>query len=347
MFSFRGPKLKYFILVMALIAFAAGVYITFFQSAGYVKTQATIASIEVDEEWSDSEDTSYIVMVDYVAEGSRYTSRLDSYSDGWKVGKTVTVYYDPQNPSVIHGGKGGGVYLMVLGVVLIAGTFLIGKKNKAALAEMETQRAKGGMTCAPSVKGEERELYFLTDMGTPKYGHRIEDKDRKVLYEAKMTKFSMVAAYHFDFIDHEHGVTTPHLVGHEEETEVNAFLLDNHYTFDLDGEEIWKTLKRNGISVDTERQEGSVWPRFRVSRDGEEIAILEATSNHVHEEDEEKHKVLKKIAVKGFYRIWTREENLDAVFLTAMAFGRSGALNDEGGDFGKMMRQSLKQSVGK
>ena len=84
-----------------------------------------------------------------------------------------------------------------------------------------------------------------------------------------------------------------------------------------------------------------MWPRFRVSRDGEEIAILEATSNHVHEEDVAQHKVLKKIAVKGFYRIWTREENLDAVFLTAMAFGRSGALNDEGGGFGKMVRQSV------
>lgn len=347
MFSVRGPKFKYFALVMAVIALVAGVYMTFFQSAGYVKTQATIVSIE-EEEGSTSDDTSYIVMVDYVADGSRYTSRLDTYSGSWKVGKTVTVYYDPQNPSVIHGGKGFGVYLMVLGAAIIAVVLVVGNKNKAALAELEEIKAKrGNAVYAPSVKGVDREVYFLTDTGTMKYGHRIEDKNRKVLYEAKVTKFSMAAASRFDFIDHEHGTTTPHLVSGTEETENNYFFLDNHYTFDFDGEEIWKHLKRNGISVETERQEGSVWPRFRVSRDGEEIAILESTSQYVHEEDEEQHKVMSKIAVPGYYRIWTREENLDVVFITAMAFGRSRALNDEGGAYGKMMRQSLKKSFGK
>ena len=38
---------------------------------------------------------------------------------------------------------------------------------------------------------------------------------------------------------------------------------------------------------------------------------------------------------------WTREVNLDAVFVTAMAFARSRALNDEGGTFGKQIRSSL------
>ena len=349
MFSVRGPKLKYFALVMAVIAFAIGVYTTFFKSAGYVKTQATIVSIEEDLEWSASDDRSYIVMVDYVADGSRYTSRLDTYSGTWKEGKTITVYYDPSNPSVVHGGKGFGVYLMVLGVVMIAVVIIGSIKNKQGQAELEEMKAKrGGMTYAPSVKGLDREVYFLTDMGTPKYGHRIESKSRKVLYEAKMTKYSVVAAYHFDFIDHEHGTKTPHLVGHEEETDWgNSLLLDNHYTFELDGEDVWKHLQRNGVSVKTDRQEGTVWPRFRVSRDGEEIAVMEATSQHVHEEDEEQHKVMKKLAVQGFYRIWTREENLDVVFITAMAFARSGALNDEGGGIGKIARQSIKNSLGR
>ena len=36
MFSVRGPKLKYFVFVMALIAIAGGVYMTFFESKGYV-----------------------------------------------------------------------------------------------------------------------------------------------------------------------------------------------------------------------------------------------------------------------------------------------------------------------
>ena len=348
MFSVRGPKLKYFALVMAVIALVFGAYVTFFQSAGFVKTQATIVSIVEVPSDSPDETSDHIVTVDYVADGSRYTTELDTYSGAWKEGKTVTVYYDPSNPSVIHGGKGFGVYLMALGVAIVAVVIVGSIKNKQGQAELEEMRAKrGGFTYAPSVKGPDREVYFLTDMGTPKYGHRIENKSRKVLYEAKMTKYSVVAAHHFDFIDHEHGTTTAHLVSGTEETENNFILFDNHYTFDFDGEDVWKHLKRNGISVETERQEGTVWPRFRVSRDGEEIAIMEATSQHVHEEDEEQHKVMKKLAVQGFYRIWTREENLDVVFITAMAFARSGALNDEGGTYGKMMRQSLKKGFGK
>ncbi len=48
-----------------------------------------------------------------------------------------------------------------------------------------------------------------------------------------------------------------------------------------------------------------------------------------------------KVVFPGFYRIRTREENLDAVFVTAMAFARSRALNDEGGTFGKQIRSAL------
>lgn len=69
--------------------------------------------------------------------------------------------------------------------------------------------------------------------------------------------------------------------------------------------------------------------------------MIESSSQYVHEEDAEQHSVLSKAAVPGFYRIWTREVTLDAVFAVALAFARSGALNDEGGSFGKQIRTSV------
>ncbi len=87
--------------------------------------------------------------------------------------------------------------------------------------------------------------------------------------------------------------------------------------------------------------DGAVWPRYRISRDGVKIAVLESSSQYVHEEDAEQHSVASKLAIPGFYRIRTCEENLDAVFVTAMAFARSRALNDEGGTFGKQIRSSI------
>lgn len=46
MVSIKGPGLKIFAAIIAVIALGAGIYFTFFQSAGYVDGTATIVSIE-------------------------------------------------------------------------------------------------------------------------------------------------------------------------------------------------------------------------------------------------------------------------------------------------------------
>ena len=196
--------------------------------------------------------------------------------------------------------------------------------------------SKSNFAYAPSVKGEQRELYFLTDTGTMKVGHRIEDAGRKVLYEAKVTKFSLVGATGMDFIDHEHGTTTPRQVGHEITTEYSSILIDNHSSFKLDGEDVWKHLKRNGITIDSSFMSGKpLWPQYRVSRDGVEIGVLESSSVHVHEEDAEgKSKLGNMIPARGYFRIYTQEQNLDLLFVVAMAFARTSANDGEGGNFG-------------
>lgn len=339
MVSLRGPKLKIFAGILAAICLLAGIYLTFFRSRGFVKTTGTIISLRED---SSEDSPVYFPTVEYSVEGTTYTGELDTGSGSYKLGKTIPILYDPNDPEVVHDGGGLGIYIMVVSVVILAVVIWSGVQKQRGLKQLEEQRAlHGGADLAASVKGEERELYFLSDTGTAKIGHRIEDKQRRVLYEAKMTKFSLTSPYGFDFIDHEHCRTTHHLVGHEQETEWNSFLLDNNYTFELDGEDIWKYLKQNSIDVRTERMDNTIWPRYHISRDGEEIAVLESSSQYVHEEDAERHNVINKVAVRGFYRIRTCEENLDAVFVTAMAFARSGALNDEGGTFGKQIRSAL------
>ena len=276
MISLRGPKLKIFAAILAAIALAAGVYLTFFHSRGFVKTTGTIVSLRED----DSDDGGiYFPTVEYTVDGKTYTGELTTGKGSYKVGKTMTVLYDPDDPGVVHDGGGVGIYLLVVGGLILAVVAWSTVQTKRGLKRLEEQHEmQGGAGLAPSVQGEERKLYFLSDLGTAKVGHRIEDGQRRVLYEAKMTKFSLTSPYGFDFIDHEHGRTMPHLVGHEEETEWNSFLLDSNYTFDLDGEDIWKYLKRNGIDVRTERMDSSIWPLYRIFRDGAEIAVLESSS---------------------------------------------------------------------
>lgn len=342
--SFKGIPLKVLALVLAVVALGAGVYISFFQSAGFQKTTATIVSIKEDPNYvpdpQTENDKQYIVTIKYTVDGKDYTGVLDSYSSDYKVGKEVEVRYDPKNPGTVHSSPFFGYVLTAIGGAVLLFVIIWTVKEKSAVKRLK--QIRGETVYQPSEKGEQRTLYFLTDVGTPKYGHRIEDKNRRVLYEAKMTKFTMTAPFGFDFIDHENNTVTPHLVGHEEETDWNSLLLDNHYTFKLDGEDIWNHLRRNGISVDSKiAHNDTIAPAYRILRDGEEIATMVSTSQYVHEEDAAAHKVAGKLAVQGFYRIQTSEKNLDLLFVTVLAFARSGAADDKGGRFG-MLKGTLK-----
>ena len=72
-------------------------------------------------------------------------------------------------------------------------------------------------------------------------------------------------------------------------------------------------------------------PSYTIRKDGEELAYAENTSQYVHEEDAEEHKVASKLPVQGFYRVHTREKNLDLLFMALVAMARSGASDERGG----------------
>ena len=338
--SVRGPKLKIFAAVLASICLIAGIYLTFFHSKGFVKTDAVIISLD-ETESDDDGDTMYLPTVEYTVDGKTYTGVLDVASGSYKIGNTIKVQYDPADPSVVHSAGGFGIYLLGVSAAVLGFIIISSINEKRSQKQINEQQRQSGWTgYQPSVQGEERELYFLTDLGTPKYGHRIEDKNRAVRYEAKMTKFSLSSPYMFDFIDHEHGTVTPHLVGHEEESQWNTLLIDNHYTFELDGTDIWTHLRDNGIRVKSSYTGGDgplIGSEYHIYRDDREIAYVRSTSQYPHEEDEAEHKVASAIPARGFYRIWTREENLDLLFMTLLAFARSGANDDQGGSYGALL----------
>ena len=181
----------------------------------------------------------------------------------------------------------------------------------------------------------ERKLYFLTDHGTVKIGYRIEDEEKRVLYEAKMTKFTVGAPYGFDFIDHEHGRVSPHLIGHEENTEWEDPLFDNYFTFTFDGEDVGKYLLRKGIRVESAmngpRNGSVVGANYKIFRDNVEIAYVESSGRNPHEKDAAQKGFFGKLfPVRGFYQIQTSETDLELLFVVLLAFARSGVNDDKG-----------------
>ncbi len=346
MFSFKGIPVKIFATIMAAIAIVAGIWMTFFHSRGFVKTQGTI--IEVVDTSTGADSPSYQPTVEYTVDGETYRGVLDTSSGSYSVGKVINVLYDPNDPTVVHDGGFIGFYFIFAGIAILAVVIVTEIRSRKALGEVRARQAQNGKSgYSESVPGPERQLYFLTDVGSAKAGHRIEDANCSVLYEAKMTKFTMTAPFGFDFIDHEHGVTTPHLVGHEEEADWGGgLLLDNHYTFTFDGEDIWKHLKCSGITVESSLT-GAVRTEYRILRNGQEIAVAVSSSQNVHEEDEAaKSKLASLVPVQGFYRIRTTETDLSLLFVTLLAFARSGASDDRGGNFKTILGTMKKLGTG-
>ena len=147
MISLRGPKLKILAAVLAVIALAAGIYLTFFRSQGFVKTTGTIVALRED---SSDDSTVYFPTVEYTVDGKTYTGELDTGSGSYKVGKTIPVLYDPNDPAVVHDGSGVGIYFIVVGAVMLAVVIWssVQKKRGAAAAGGAARAARRRSSCA-------------------------------------------------------------------------------------------------------------------------------------------------------------------------------------------------------
>ena len=311
------------LLLVGLAMIAFGVYLGFFQAQGYVRTTAVITRVEEDPDSVDPNEPQYIATVRYTVDGRDYTEKLDSSDPGYKQGKEIKIKYDPANPAnVTRDSAGIAVYLMAAGALLSAAmvySFVKNKKQREKLAEI---RQPGSLFGASRRSVTERKLYFLTDLGTAKGGCHIEDENRNVVYEAVCTRFSLLADSEFEFVDHTMNRKTPHLVGKTAtNTSDGFFVLDNHSTFTLDGEDIWKLLHNNGIRIQTGLN-GLKWA-YTIYRNDVEIAQAVNTNKKVHEEDADAAGMLARIPFPGFYRIRTYEENLDVIFLVLFAIGRT------------------------
>lgn len=122
-------------------------YLKFKETA--VQTTATISNIEVREEYdrSDGETTVYHdVYVEFDVDGEKYEGELNTYHIGMKKGKTVTIYYEKDNPNnfISSNNMFGYVLLIVGGILIIIGIkgLLPSNKEDTGLDGLEKVKAK-------------------------------------------------------------------------------------------------------------------------------------------------------------------------------------------------------------
>ncbi len=294
----------------------------------YAETQGTVTN--VTQHTNEDGEEQYDITFEYTVDGKKYTSEYLDLVESMDIGANVTVYYNPDDPQSTSNTKHTGLisYVMMgagtLGLFYgIYATINAFKKDK----ELDERTAAArGMDSVPEIipvsKDQLTEYYVLFDGKSLKPGYIIENANRKVVYEAPMTKNAAIGNRIFTFTNHLTGRTFEHEVGHTTTTTLDNEIFSERSWFKFDGKNIWDDLHDQGIRIDTDIH--SIFPRFRytVAKDGRFFATIETSSKYVHEEDEAEHKIAIPVG-RYYYRCWTNSDNLDLLFLTVFAISET------------------------
>lgn len=323
----RTTRALRFLLPLSVVIIALGIMLIFFNNStkDYLETTGTVKAVN---EVAGAEDvTEYEISFSYTVDGTEYNGEF-TLSQSYAVNDSITVYYNPSDPSEYANSKGSAliaIIVIAVGAIILVASIIITvanvKKNKEmdnyviddALLEKYRNRA---------LSEQEVEYYCMLDGHTFKPGYIVEDRNRRVLYEAKNTKNIPALPREFEFINHYTNTTTKHKVTRPVDTSLDNEVFSNSSYIKFDGVNIWEYLHKAGIRINTDLT--SVFPkiRYEISLAGEPIARVETSSKYVHEEDEEDKKIVIPVG-RYYYRIWTKELDLELLFLAIFAISET------------------------
>ena len=307
---------------LGIVLIIFGVIMYSFRSETMLETTGTITSVVDDS--TETNKKEYDIGFTYVVDGKTYENMFENLPGEYTVGEPITVYYAAENPEMITNSKtsgavalamvGAGAVSIVLGILMSLKAF---RKSKELDQAVPKNVPPVDFDNYKFTKGVQ-EYYCRFDGNSLSPGYIVEDEDRKILYEAKMVKNSLVGARIFEFTDHTTGRTAQHEVGHTVTQSYNNEFFSVSSWFKFDGQNIWDVIHDRGIRMNTDLTSKFPYVIYEVSRNGRALARIETSSIYVHEDEEAQHK----IAVPGgkyYYRIWTDSEDLESLFLAIFA----------------------------
>lgn len=318
-----------FFIPMGLILIVAGILLMVFSAGDYVETTATVKTVEeVVVTSEETNQTEYEIKFDYEVGGKTYHGSFQLTKE-YKVGDEMTIYYDSSNPEKITNTKNGnliGIIMIGVGAVaIVAGVFMTIKAFQKSKALDEA--IPGGKPDAAAFEGfktagDVTEYYFKFDGHSLKPGYLIEDANRNLIFEGKMTKQALVGARTYEFHNHVTGSVAEHQVGHTVTQSYNDELFSRKSWFKFDGQNVWDLLHEKGIRLTTDLHSKLPYLVYNVSRNGTPIAIVETSSMYVHEDEEAQHKL---VIPTGnlYYRFWTNTNDFETLFLTIFAISET------------------------
>ena len=153
--------------------------------------------------------------------------------------------------------------------------------------------------------------------GTMKQAFFLEDENGNVIYEGKMTKFSLFGASPFVFVNHVTNKSEEHKVGktvtiEQGGNDLISFMSKRSY-FKYDDKKIWDYLHDLGIRIDSKVSTSKIGMTYEVSFEGKPLATIASSSL--------KGKSI--ITTDMYYDVTCEEKNLDLAFLVAFSIAKT------------------------
>ena len=154
-------------------------------------------------------------------------------------------------------------------------------------------------------------------LGTIKQAFFLEDETGKIVYEGKMTKFSLFGASPFEMINHITNKIEEHKIGktitiEQGGNDLFSFMSKRSY-FKYDDKKIWDYLHDLGIRIDSKFSGNKIGMTYDISFKGNPLAIIATSSRNG--------KAI--ITTDMYYDVTCEEENLDLVFLVAFSIAKT------------------------
>lgn len=152
---------------------------------------------------------------------------------------------------------------------------------------------------------------------TVKQSFYLEDENGSKIYEGNMTKFSLLGASPYEFVNHITGRTEEHKIGKTITMEegngglISAMAKKSYFKFD--GQKIWDYLHDKGIRIESSIAGSKLGMSYDVTYRGEHLATVANSSP--------KGKSI--LTTDLYYDVFCEEADLDLVFLVAFSIAKT------------------------
>lgn len=316
------------LLIVGIIFAIAGVISLSKPKVEGIKVDAQIVDIIKEEVGTNAEgfpEFSYTVYVDYTDKNGNEHKRVEYpiHTDDMVIGKTITVEYDPNDTnklvtdnSLLSNLLFIAIGLGAVGISIYKIISTIKKKDINEFNRVDMSNVSSSQIEKVKNNKEEVKEYFFHFTGNANQSYILETLDREPVYEARCDKVGIVSNYEFTFINHLTGKETPHLVSHVSSTSFDNFVTSSK--FKIDDVNVWDILGKEGYSLDPHFN--GLKSYFDISRYGINVAKIELAGTKAYKEGASK--LLGDVPIKGMFKVYAKESDIDMVFLCAFILSK-------------------------